>query len=163
MNFITRKNYLDYMKKITATMLKEESDEYVLEDFKGTEYNYQKVQEINKKHDKIFKLIFTRKNEVANFLNQYLQLKEVIKEEQLVECSTQFIKEEKSMSPLTKMLFDLELKGEKRGEKKGERNGIIKTLQETAQKMIKKNMKIQDIEEITGLSKEEILKLQKCE
>ena len=54
------------------------------------------------------------------------------------------------MSPLTKMLFDLEIKGE--------RKGIIKT----AQKMLQKKMKMQDIEEITGLSKEEIKKLEKC-
>ncbi len=69
MNFITKQNYSKYIKETDTTMLREEGEEYILEDFEGTEYNYQKVQKINKKHDKIFKLIFTRKNEVANFLN----------------------------------------------------------------------------------------------
>ena len=63
-------------------------------------------------------------------------------------------KEEISMSPATKMLFDLQLEGEKRG--------IMKTIKETAQKMLKKNMDLKDIEEITGLTKEEIEKLQEC-
>lgn len=66
------------------------------------------------------------------------------------------------MSPVTKMLFDLELKSEKRGEIRGERRGITKTIKRTAEKMLQKNMKIQDIEEITGLTKEEIRKIEKC-
>ncbi len=67
-------------------------------------------------------------------------------------------KEEISMSPVTKMLLDLELKGKESGIVEG----VMKTINKTAQKMLKKNMNIKDIEEITGLSKEEIEKLQEC-
>lgn len=63
-------------------------------------------------------------------------------------------KEEIAMSPLTKMFFDLE--------RKSELKGIKETIRKTAQKMLEKNIKIQDIEEITGLTKEEIEKLEKC-
>ena len=62
------------------------------------------------------------------------------------------------MSPVTKMLLDLELKGKESGIVEG----VMKTINKTAQKMLKKNMNIKDIEEITGLSKEEIEKLQEC-
>lgn len=75
-------------------------------------------------------------------------------------------KEEVAMSPLTKMFLDLEIKserkGEERGEKKGELKGIKETIRKTAQKMLEKNIKIQDIEEITGLTREEIEKLEEC-
>lgn len=78
-------------------------------------------------------------------------------------------KERFGMSPLTKMLLDLEIEGEKRekrgqekGKKEGKREGITETIIKTAQKMLQKKMQIQDIEEITGLSKEEIEKLEKC-
>ena len=75
-------------------------------------------------------------------------------------------KEEVAMSPLTRMFLELEIKserkGERKGEKKGELKGIKETIRKTAQKMLEKNMKIQDIEEITGLTKEEIEKLEKC-
>jgi len=67
------------------------------------------------------------------------------------------------MSPATKMLLDLELKGEERGEKRGIAKGIMQNIKETAQKMLKKNMELRDIQEITGLSKEEIEKLQECQ
>lgn len=66
------------------------------------------------------------------------------------------------MSPLTKMLLDLEIEGEKRekrGKEKGKKEGIAETIMKTAKKMLEKKMEIRDIEEITGLSKEEIEKL----
>ena len=77
------------------------------------------------------------------------------------------------MSPLTKMLLDLEIEGEKRekvgrekgkkeGKREGKKEGNTETIIKTAQKMLQKKMQIQDIEEITGLSKEEIEKLEKC-
>lgn len=62
------------------------------------------------------------------------------------------------MSPLTRMFLDLEIKSERKGELKG----IKETIRKTAQKMLQKNMEIQDIQEITGLTKEEIEKLEKC-
>lgn len=328
MKFITRTDYLEYLTKYPKIMLKDKEEKYKLESKENKKYNKQTIEEVDKKHDKMFKVILSRKDEMANFLNQFLNLKEKIKEEQLVQCPTEFVtkryknkhldilyklkempiyflvehqstvdkemierigiyveeimrkeknygsgiypvivpiviytgfqkwnvktkfremqyqalnyeeyqmnlwynlitvqdctfeellekktlfssimimekcrtkeeltvqiekviemiekeedrkilseiidniivsrlgtettnkiiqkikgKEETSMSPLTKMLFDLEIKGE--------RKGIIKT----AQKMLQKKMKMQDIEEITGLSKEEIKKLEKC-
>jgi len=62
--------------------------------------------------------------------------------------------EEISMSPATKMLLDLELKGREKG--------IVEGIMQTAKKMIERNMKLKEIQEITGLSKEEIEKLQEC-
>lgn len=332
MKWITRLDYLENFYQCSKTMLKETEEKYKLEVKEDKKYNKQKIEEIDKRHDKMFKTILNRKSEMANFLNNFLDLKETIKEEELVQCPTEVItkkykgrymdilykfkqipiyflvehqstidkemlermgiyvqeimrkeknynyglypivvpivvytgiqtwnaktkfsekqyqtkdykkyqinwlynliavqdftfeeleekktlfssfmmiekcknktqltsqvekiikmidkeedkkvlaeiieniiasqlgeettnkmlqeiekKEEISMSPLTKMLFDLELKGEKRG--------ITETIRRTVQKMLQKNMQIQDIEEITGLTKEEIKKIEKC-
>lgn len=340
MKFVTRLDYLENLVQYSKIVLKETEEKYKLEAKENQKYNKQKVEEIDKKHDKMFKTILSRKSEMANFLNDFLNLKEYIKEEQLEQCPTEFItkgyknrytdilyklkqipiyflvehqssvdkdmlerigvyvqeimrkeknyecglypivvpivvytgiqtwnaktkfsekqyqiknyekyqinwsynlitvqdfgfkelvekktlfssfmiiekcknkteliiqieeiiqtiekkeekkilteiieniiasqlgeettdkilekinnKEEMCMSPVTKMLFDLELKSEKRGEIRGERRGITKTIKRTAEKMLQKNMKIQDIEEITGLTKEEIRKIEKC-
>ncbi len=336
MKFVTRLDYLENLVQYSKIVLKETEEKYKLEAKENPKYNKQKVEEIDKKHDKMFKTILSRKSEMANFLNDFLNLKECIKEEQLEQCPTEFItkryknrytdilyklkqipiyflvehqssvdkdmlerigvyvqeimrkeknyecglypivvpivvytgiqtwnaktkfsekqyqiknyekyqinwsynlitvqdfgfkelvekktlfssfmiiekcknkteliiqieeiiqtiekkeekkilteiieniiasqlgeettdkilekinnKEEMCMSPVTKMLFDLELKSEKRGEIRG----ITKTIKRTAEKMLQKNMKIQDIEEITGLTKEEIRKIEKC-
>lgn len=59
------------------------------------------------------------------------------------------------MSPFTKMMLDWEREKEKEkveGREEGRREGIL----ETAKRMIKRNMEIKDIQEITGLSKEEL-------
>ena len=55
------------------------------------------------------------------------------------------------MSPFTKTLLDLKFKSEKQGS--------LKSLLSVAKKMLDKNMEIKEIEEITGLTKEEIEKL----
>lgn len=340
LKFITRLDYLENLSQYSKTELKETEEKYKLETKENEKYNKQKIEEIDKKHDKMFKTILSKKGEMAKFLNNFLDLKETIKEENLVQCPTEIItknykgkymdilykfkqipiyflvehqstvdkgmlermatyvqgimhkeknygcglypivvpivvytgiqtwnvktkflekqyqiknyekyqiswfynlitvqdftfeeleekktlfssfmiiekcknkiqltsqiekmiktieneedkkvlveiieniivsqlgeettnkmlkevkkKEEISMSPLTKMLFDLELKGEKRGERRGEKRGITETIKKTAQKMLQKNMQIQDIEEITGLTKEEIRKIEKC-
>ena len=349
MKFITRKTYLKYLDGNIIELLQEEGEEYHLEEQKDTKYRREKLKEIDKKHDKIFKVILGRKREMANFLNQFLELTDSIKEEELVQCSAEFItkqykgkyadiiyklksepvyfliehqstihkemierigsyvqeimrkekghgiypvvvpiviytgfqkwnaqtkfsqkqyqsqkyqkykinlwynlitvqdytfeklleigtlfssmmilekcksieelvekineitkiiqnkedkkilieiiekilaprigkensdiiieklneKERFGMSPLTKMLLDLEIEGEntekvgrekgkKEGKREGKKEGITETIIKTAQKMLQKKMQIQDIEEITGLSKEEIEKLEKC-
>ena len=353
MKFITRLDYIKYRKEHPEVMvLAEEGVEYKIPTEEEKKYGYEKIEQVDKKHDKMLKVIFSQKKEVAQFLNQFLKLEEKIQEENLLQCPTEFItrqykekqvdilyrlkdkeiyfliehqstvdnemierigkyvieimrraknmnllypvvvpiviytgfqswraktkfsqkqyfskayskyqntslwynlitvqdytfeallqkgtlfssfmimekcktkeeliiymnkiiekfqkeeekealteiinniiapqieeevaskmlkkmkkKEEMPMSPLTKMLFDLELKGEERGEKRGEKRGkkegrklgmaegIMKTVQQTAEKMLKKNMNLKDIEEITGLTQEEIKKLQEC-
>ncbi len=53
---------------------------------------------------------------------------------------------------IIKSLKQGEEKGEKRGVKRGIKQGII----QTAQKMLQRNMEISEIEEITGIKKEEL-------
>ena len=60
-------------------------------------------------------------------------------------------KEEIGMSPFTKTLLDLKIKSEK--------EGSLKSLLNVAKKMLDRNMETKEIEEITGLTKEEIEKL----
>ena len=252
-------------------MLAEEVEEYKIPTEEERKYGQENIEKINKKHDKMVKVIFSQKREVAAFLNQFLNLKEKINNliypivipiviytgfqkwtaktklsqkqynekayqeyqnnlwynlvtvqdytfEELLKTNTLFTsfmiiekcetkeelliyakkiidkvkkegnkklakniikkilvlflekevivemlkdlekEEEISMSPVTKMLLDLELKGEERGIAKG----IMQNINKTAQKMLRKNMNLKDIEEITGLSKEEIKKLQEC-
>ncbi len=64
-------------------------------------------------------------------------------------------KEELEMSPFTKTLLDIEHKAWKKGKKAG----ITQEILRMSQKMLKRNMDINEIQEITGLSKEEIQKL----
>ena len=59
-------------------------------------------------------------------------------------------KEEIGMSPFTKTLLDLKIKSEK--------EGSLKSLLNVAKKMLDRNMETKEIEEITGLTKEEIEK-----
>ncbi|MCD9020862.1 hypothetical protein K7P76_03430 [Cohnella sp. NL03-T5] len=51
--------------------------------------------------------------------------------------------------------------GEKKGEEKGERNGRIKAKQEIAKNMLSLGLDIESIEKCTGMSVEEIQKLNK--
>ncbi len=76
------------------------------------------------------------------------------------------------MSPCTKMLLDLTLKykkeglkegkkeglkeGKKEGLKEGKIEGMKEAILNTTRKMIEKNMETKEIQDITGLSKEEI-------
>ncbi len=54
-------------------------------------YNQKRIKEIDKKHDKMFRNILSRKKEMVNFLNEFLALKEKIKPERLTQCHTDFI------------------------------------------------------------------------
>lgn len=76
-------------------------------------------------------------------------------------------KEGIGMSPFTKMMFDFQREKEKaiaegraegraKGIKEGEAKGIVQAMIETAKKMLQKDMKMQDIQDITGLSKKEL-------
>ena len=68
-------------------------------------------------------------------------------------------KEDKSMSPLTKLLFELEEKGKREGKKEGLIEGALQGILKVAKNMLDRNMEIEEIQEITGLSKEEIKSL----
>ena len=82
-------------------------------------------------------------------------------------------KETNGMSPFTKTLLDLKMKYETEGLEKGMKKGMKKGIKEgikegkkegifqTAKKMLEKNMNLNEIKEITGLSNEEIQKLVK--
>ena len=62
-------------------------------------------------------------------------------------------REETKMSPFTKCLLDLEIQYKEEGLREGKIS--------IANKMLQRKMKISDIEEITGLKKEQIEKLEK--
>ena len=63
------------------------------------------------------------------------------------------------MSPFTKTLLDLKNEGKIEGKIEGEKQGSLKSLLSVAKKMLERNMETKEIEEITGLTKEEIEKL----
>ena len=80
------------------------------------------------------------------------------------------------MSPLTKMLLDWEKEKEEakaisrkegkeegitEGREKGRKKGKIEAMLETAQKLLERKMNINDIQEITGISKERLENMQK--
>lgn len=54
-------------------------------------YNEKRIQEVDKRHDKMFRNILSRKKEMANFLNQFLNLREKIEEKQIIQCHTDFV------------------------------------------------------------------------
>ncbi len=77
-------------------------------------------------------------------------------------------KEMVGMSPLTKMLLDWEKEKEeakaisrKEGKVEGRKKGKIEAMLETAQKLLERKMNIDDIQEITGISKEKLENMQK--
>lgn len=78
------------MKNNSFSGVKEEETEYRLETEEKL-YDEKKIREIGKKHDKMFRNILGRKKEVAKFLNQFLELEEIIKEENIIQCPTDFI------------------------------------------------------------------------
>lgn len=72
--------------------LKERDVVYKIPDLEENQiYNQERIEEIDKKHDKMFRNILSRKKEMINFLNEFLALKEKIKPEQLTQCHTDFI------------------------------------------------------------------------
>ena len=92
MKFITYQQYIEYLKNHKPIKLKEKDSFYQISDLKENEiFDERKIQEINKKHDKMFRNILNRKKEMVNFLNQFLNLKAIIQEEQIIQCHTDFI------------------------------------------------------------------------
>ncbi len=87
MKFITYKQYVEYIKSNNILQLSEEPEEYELE----SKYDKKKVQEIDKKHDKMFRNVLSIKKEMAKFINQFLNVKEKIEEDEIVQCKTDFI------------------------------------------------------------------------
>ena len=88
MKLFTYQDYLIY-EELRKTTLKVAEPE-------GS-YDYGQL-EINKYHDKIFKELFSNKKEVTIFLNKYLNLqgtKNEIKQEELEQCSTEFLTSDK--------------------------------------------------------------------
>ena len=83
--------YQDYLKYKSTIQLEESSKEYKLQKNKKDNYNKEKLKEIYNIHDKLIKRVLGIKKEMASFLNQFLDLPEEIKEENLEQCSTEFI------------------------------------------------------------------------
>lgn len=86
MKYITYHDYLRYRDEIG---LKEESEEYKIQIKTTCELEKKEIKEINNKHDKVFRKILSRSDEMAKFLNQFLDVKENIRQEEL--SSTDFI------------------------------------------------------------------------
>ena len=92
MKFITKLDYLKYRRENPEVMvLAEEGEEYKIPTKEEKKYGKEKIEQVDKKHDKMLKVIFGRKKEVAEFLNQFLKLEEKIEEEDLLPCPTEFI------------------------------------------------------------------------
>lgn len=54
-------------------------------------YDEKEIKEIDKKHDKMFRNILSRKTEMVKFLNDFLSFKEKVKETQIIQCHTDLI------------------------------------------------------------------------
>ena len=80
------------MKTKTNTTLRESGEIYKIPQIEENEiYNENKIKEIHKKHDKMFRNILSRKKEIVEFLNDFLELREKIKEDHIIQCHTDFI------------------------------------------------------------------------
>ena len=83
--------YQDYLKYKNIMQLAEPSEKYKLDNNKKEMYDKKKLKEIYNIHDKLIKRVLGTTKEMASFLNQFLDLPEEIKEENLEQCSTEFI------------------------------------------------------------------------
>lgn len=92
MKFITYQQYIEYLKNNNTMKLKEKEATYkISRREKKNIYNEKRIQEVDKRHDKMFRNILSRKKEMANFLNQFLNLREKIEEKQIIQCHTDFV------------------------------------------------------------------------
>ena len=82
--FITYGQYIEHLKN-TTMQIKEKGMDYSIFNTKD------ELKEVDKQHDKMFRSILGRKNEMTKFLNQFLELKEKIEEKQIIQCNTDFI------------------------------------------------------------------------
>lgn len=86
MRFITYQQYTEYLKNNNTMKLKEKEATYkISRREKKNIYNEKRIQEVDKRHDKMFRNILSRKKEMANFLNQFLNLREKIEEKQIIQ------------------------------------------------------------------------------
>ena len=131
-------------------------------------------KEIKKYMDEIIQTMKNRedKNILAEIIGVIIEpLLGIKKTEEMLDKL--YRKETNGMSPFTKTLLDLKMKYETEGLEKGMKKGMKKGIKEgikegkkegifqTAKKMLEKNMNLNEIKEITGLSNEEIQKLVK--
>ena len=92
MKFITYQQYVEYLKNKVAMKLKEKDITYKISQVKQNDfYDEEKIRKVDNKHDKMFRNILSRKNEMVNFLNEFLNLKEKIEEQQIIQCYSDFI------------------------------------------------------------------------
>lgn len=90
MKFVTYEQYRNYHKNTYLMRLEDTGMEYKLEkNYKI--YDEKEIKEIDKKHDKMFRNILSRKTEMAEFLNDFLSLKEKVKETEIIQCHTDLI------------------------------------------------------------------------
>ena len=89
MKYITYQQYRKYLENKKAIVLKEE--ETIYQTVEDKTYSKEIVKEIDKRHDKMFLNVLSRKKEMIKFLNDFLDLKEKIEETQIIQCPTDFI------------------------------------------------------------------------
>lgn len=89
MKIITYQQYKEYKSSQASIGLMEDGAEYQIQRAEEDNYDEKKLKEIDKKHDKMFKIILGKKKEMVKFLEQFLEKE--IKEEQIIQCPTDFI------------------------------------------------------------------------
>lgn len=107
-------------------------------------------KKINQPHDKTIKSVLDKKEEAVNLINKALKLSEKGIKLKLES------KEEVNMRWMDRIANAFDEKYEE-----GIKNGFTQGVMETAKKLIQRNMEVKEIQEITGLSEEEIEKLAK--
>lgn len=92
MKFITYQQYIEFLKNNENLKLKEKDATYRIYPLEENEICHPKrIERIDKKHDKMFCHVLSRKREMIHFLNEFLALKQIIKPEQLIQCHTDFV------------------------------------------------------------------------
>lgn len=95
-NYIEQKRKEKHYKKLNYktdivskknSKIKEEQNKYFIDNLSDIDLK----NDINNKHDKLFKDLFSKKDEVAKFLNKYLGLEITIKGDELEEYKTEFV------------------------------------------------------------------------
>ena len=90
MNFVTYHQYMKYILKNNVLIIAEGKETYNLE----ISEQKKALKETDKKHDKMIRNTLNKTKEMVKFLNQFLNLKEITKEEQIIQCHTNFITKE---------------------------------------------------------------------
>ena len=83
-------DYFERMRKKEKDLnkeIKEDQEKYILSDITDEDLK----NDINNKHDKLFKDLFSHKDEVAKFLNKYLKLEVTLTGNQLEEYRTEYV------------------------------------------------------------------------